>query len=309
MIRLVALAGAITISFSAILVRLADASPSTVAFFRCGYGLMALALLALAGGAGGRPRRERLGAFGAGMLMGLSLTLWNYAIGYIGAGLSTVIANTQVVFVGLAAWALYGERPSRLALGAVPAVLLGVVLASGLGRIGAYGEAPVLGAALMLLNALVYATFLLLFRRYSGRAPAPRGPLLDATAGATVLTLAAGLLTDPGFTLRPSWPTHGWLLLLGLGPQVVGWLLILRALPRLPALDTSVILLMQPVLTTVWAFLLFRELPSALQWSGVALVLAGVTLLSARGSARPDVPTMKVSANPAHTRAKADGLE
>lgn len=299
--RLLALAGAVTISFSAILVRLADASPSTVAFFRVSYGLAALALLALAGGSGGRSARDRWTAVGAGALMGLSLTIWNYAIGFIGAGLSTVIGNSQVVFVGLVAWALHGERPSRLAFGAIPVVLAGVALSSGLGRSGAYGEAPLLGAWLSVLNAGVYATFLLLFRSVSGRAPAPRGPLLDATAGAALLTLAAGLLTDPGFSLRPTWPTHGWLLLLGLGPQVVGWLLILRALPRLPALDTSVILLMQPVLTVVWAYLIFREVPSLLQWAGVALVLAGVALLSLRGSARPAPRAVRASA-PARRR-------
>ncbi len=89
---------------------------------------------------------------------------------------------------------------------------------------------------------------------------------------------------EPGFQLIPTWPAHGWLLALALGSQVVGWLLIAIALPRLAALETSVLLLLQPGLTVLWAWLLFAEHLSNLQWVGVALVLGGVAVVSMRGS-------------------------
>lgn len=287
MFRLVALAGAVAISFSAIFVRLAGVSPSTAAFFRPAYALPVLVLLWwLTRSHEGRSLRARLLAIGAGLLTGISFTVWNYAIEMIGAGLSTVLGNTQVVFVGLIAWWLYGERPSRMALFAIPVVFAGVVFTSGLGRADAYGADPILGAALSLANALVYTTFLLVFRALSRGLRLPTGPQLDATVGAVVATLLGGILTDPGFSLVPSWPAHGWLALLAVGSQVIGWLCIMAALPRLPALDTSVILLMQPVLTVVWALLIFGEFLSPLQWTGVALVLVGIAAISLGGSAR-----------------------
>ena len=43
--------------------------------------------------------------------------------------------------------------------------------------------------------------------------------------------------------LVPSWPAHGWLALLALTSQVLGWMLISVSLPRLPAALTSVLLL------------------------------------------------------------------
>jgi drug/metabolite transporter (DMT)-like permease len=110
--------------------------------------------------------------------------------------------------------------------------------------------------------------------------------LFDASLGASLATLASGLLTDPGFSLAFTWPAHGWLILLALGPQVVGWLLILTALPRLPALETSVMLLAQPMLTVVWGRLLFAERLSWVQAGGVALVLAGILALSLAASVR-----------------------
>jgi drug/metabolite transporter (DMT)-like permease len=53
-------------------------------------------------------------------------------------------------------------------------------------------------------------------------------------------------------------------------------LLIGYALPRLPAVETATIILLQPVLTMIWAVLIFSEQPSPIQWLGAALVLAGV---------------------------------
>lgn len=302
MVRLVALAGAVAISFSAIFVRLAGVSPSTAAFFRPAYALPILALLWwLTRREEGRSARARLIAIGAGFLTGVSFTLWNHAIEMIGAGLSTVLGNTQVVFVGLIAWWLYGERPSRVALIAIPVVFAGVVFTSGLGRADAYGADPVLGAVLSLANALVYTTFLIVFRALSRGLRLPTGPQFDATVGAVIATLAGGLLTDPGFSLVPTWPEHGWLVLLAVGSQVIGWLCIMAALPRLPALDTSVILLMQPVLTVVWALVIFGEYLSMVQWTGVGLVLAGIAAMSLGGSMRP-APGDVASPEPVRSR-------
>ena len=79
-----------------------------------------------------------------------------------------------------------------------------------------------------------------------------------------------------GIEFTPTWPEHGRLLTLALTSQVAGWLLIGYALPRLPAVETATIILLQPVLTMIWAVLIFSEQPSAIQWVGAAMVLAGV---------------------------------
>ena len=107
--------------------------------------------------------------------------------------------------------------------------------------------------------------------------------------------LSAGF--DPQFTLRGQPQAHLWLLALALVSQVIGWLFIATALPRLPAVETSVLLLVQPVFAIVWGVMFFAERLSSLQWLGSAIVLAGVAVLSmtcdaaparARSGARPD---------------------
>ncbi len=286
MIRLFALAGVVGISFSAVFVRLAHVSPSTAAFFRGAYALPALFVLwILVKKRDRRSWRLRLLAFVAGLFLATDLAFWHRSIAYIGAGLATVLANTQIAFVGLLAWLLHKERPKAVALVMVPLVFGGVVLISGLGRADAYGSEPLRGSLLGAVAGLSYSGFLLVFRRANRVLSHPAGPLLDATLGTTVGALL-GSVFDAQFSLVPSWPAHGWLLLLALVAQVAGWLMISIALPRLPALETSVLLLLQPACTMLWGFLIFDERLSIAQLAGAGVVLFGVLVLSLRGSVR-----------------------
>ena len=274
---LVAAAGAGCIAFSAILVRLADVSPDTAATFRCLYALPVLWILA-------RIERRRFGprdvadrrlALIAGVLFALDLILWHRSIVAVGAGLATVLGNLQVVFVGLVAWGLLGARPPMRLLWSIPVVLVGIVLISGVAEEGAYGRDPVAGTIYGVLTAVAYTGFVLLLRRANRDTRRPATPLFDATAAAFVVCAIAGFLLrdlDP----LPGPRAQGWLVLLALSSQVVGWLLISVSLPRLPAAVTSVVITLQPVGSVLLAMLLLGESPSPLQLVGVGLVLAGV---------------------------------
>src|SRR5688500_16023610 len=123
-----ALAGALVIAFSAILVTASEVAPATSAFFRCFYAIPVLWLLARGVE---RTSRERRLAHAAGLLFAVDLVSWHYSIDYIGAGLATVLGNLQAVFVGLTAWLVLGERPEARIVASVPPALIGIVLISG----------------------------------------------------------------------------------------------------------------------------------------------------------------------------------
>jgi len=63
---------------------------------------------------------------------------------------------------------------------------------------------------------------------------------------------------------------------------VLGWLLISVSLPRLPAVLTSIVLMLQPVSTVFLAAVLLSESPSPVQLAGVAIVVAGVAVATVR---------------------------
>jgi drug/metabolite transporter (DMT)-like permease len=278
--RLTALLGAVSISFSGILYRLSETSPETAAFFRCLYALPILLLAAWfeRREVGALPRRSMLLAAGAGVLFAVDLIFWHHAVDAVGAGLATVLGNLQVVIVGVGAWLLFGERPSTRALIALPLVLAGVVLISGVLTANSYGANPPLGAALGIVAAFAYAFYLMVIRQVGRRRAGE--PVAISTMSTAAVSLVVGLGIG-SIDLVPSWPAHLWLVLLGVSAQSAGYLFISLSLPRLPSVVTSIILLAQPVLAVLLAMVLIGETPSVGQFAGVVLLLGGIALATA----------------------------
>nr|AIE97014.1 hypothetical protein [uncultured marine group II/III euryarchaeote AD1000_89_E12] len=289
---LIALAGAVAISFSPVLYVFSGTNPSTGAFFRMLYALPALALLAyLVRSADTRSSRTRWMAFGAGLILAPDMLSYHSSMIFIGIGIATLIGNSQVIIVTLASWKLFGEKPNPAILLSLPVVVVGLALISGIADSEPYGEDPVKGVIFGLMAAFFYSSFLILFR-YSNRELAPSSSVqLDATAGAALGLLVLGLMPLSGYAiepldLQPIWPGHGWLIVLALLCQVAGWLAIAHALPRLPAAHVSFAVLLQPVLTLVWGYVILdQDGHSQNQVMGIFLVLAAIIAVTLYGSA------------------------
>ena len=288
---LIALAGAVAISFSPVFYVYSDTNPSTGAFFRMLYALPALALLAyLVRKSDTRSSRTRWTAFGAGLILAPDMLSYHSSMIFIGIGIATLIGNSQVIIVTLASWKLFGEKPNQAILVSLPIVIIGLALISGIADTDPYGEDPVKGVVFGTMAAFFYSSFLILFR-YSNRELAPSSSVqLDATAGAALGLLVLGLLPlssvaiEP-LELQPTWPGHGWLIVLAMLCQVAGWLAIAHALPRLPAAHTSFAVLLQPVLTLVWGYvILHQEGHSQNQVIGIFLVLGAIIAVTLYGS-------------------------
>jgi drug/metabolite transporter (DMT)-like permease len=264
-------------------------TPSTAAFYRCAYAVPVLLVLALYERRryGSRGPRSRLLAWLAGAFFAADLILWHHSIAAVGAGLATVLGNVQVVLVPIAAWLLLSERPGARVVAAVPVVLIGVVLISGVLGEGAYGDDPALGVLFGLLTAVAYTGFLLTLRASSADPRRSAGALFHATLASAIVVLPVGWLLGE-LELRTSWESFAWLVTLALTSQVLGWLLIAAALPLAPAAISSVVLTLQPVASVLLAMLLLDEDPSAFQLLGVAVVICGIVVATGR---KPPEPT------------------
>jgi drug/metabolite transporter (DMT)-like permease len=214
----------------------------------------------------------------------------------VGAGLATVLANLQVVVVAVVGWLLLGERPSARLVAALPLAIAGTVLISGALEEAPFGANPALGVAFGLAAAVSYAGYLLLIRRGNPGGRYPWSSLLDASAAAAASAALVGLVVGD-LVLAPSWPAHGWLLLVAITSQVVGYGLVNFALPHLPAAVTSLLLLIQPVVTVAAAAFLLAEAPSPIQLTGVALILGGVVLAAARPGLPPGARATTVTSS------------
>jgi drug/metabolite transporter (DMT)-like permease len=286
---LLALLGAACVSASGVLITLADTGPATAAFFRCSLALPLLTALALLERRKRGPRlpAAHAGALAAGLLFAVDLVLWNHALAEVGVGVATVLGNLQVLIVAIVAWAVFRERLQRRLLIMLPVVMGGVVLVSGM--VGGHdgGGHPLAGIGYGLGTSVAYAAFLLVLRRTSAASRHVAGPLAEATAGAALGAALLGLAFG-GMQWHIGWHSFGWLLLLALTSQTVGWLLITSSLPRLPATISSLTLLLQPAGAMLLAYVVLGQRPTLIQVAGAVVVCTGV--LAASLSTPPGVP-------------------
>jgi drug/metabolite transporter (DMT)-like permease len=284
---LVLASGAVCISFAPILVKAAGnggMGPTSIGLWRCVVG--SVVLLALASILEGR-RVVSSGVVRWGALAGLAffvdLFCWHRSIIHAGAGMATILGNTQVFATALISVLVFHERLGRRVVTAAGAAIVGVALLVGVGSDVRFDRSYVIGIAYGLLTGLLYAVFLLILKK-AGRGTA-RGAPLSLMAWTSVFaslflgaaSLAEGERIVPGSTI-----TWVWLILLGVLPQSIGWWAISDTLPRVPGAVAGLVLLLQPVLATVWGVLLFGETLTPLQVTGAAVTLGAIYFGSVR---------------------------
>ena len=282
-----ALAGALITGSGSTLMHLAGSAPATAAFYRSLFALPVLAVLAARSRVPSPPLPLRPAVL-AGAFLAVDLLLWQKSVLTLGAGASTVVQNTQVVYVAAAGWLLFGERvPARL-LRFLPVLVAGVAFIA-FGAAGPAGSTPVEGTALALVSALAYAGFLVVLRgRLSD--PAVRARALLVVTGSTAAVSAAVGAATAGLDLTPGWVPAGWLALLALTSQVLGWTVLMKAIARIGSLRAAVVLLVQPVAALGWAGAVLGERPSGWQAAGLALVLVAVAAMSVPGGGQTGRP-------------------
>lgn len=288
--RLGAALGALAISQSSPLAKLSGGSPAVVTLFRGAIALPFLALLARREGHA-PARRDRALAILAGGLFALDLQCFHISIPLLGVALATVVPNAQVFIVGLFA-ALAGERTPRRAMVAIPFALVGLLMLArvidpfGGGVIStdvvSAGSDPALGVLWGIGAAAFYGLYLVITRRISTASSAvgPFTMLRDSALGTIGVSLLIAALG--GALLPPQiWPGVGWLVLLALMSQVLGYPLINASIPHLPSVVGSVLLFVQPLMTLVAGVMIFGEIPTPGQLVGALILFCGV-LVAAR---------------------------
>jgi drug/metabolite transporter (DMT)-like permease len=275
------LVGACSIAFAPILVRLSETGPTASAFWRT-----ALAVPFLWAWAAASPRAagDRAGARSAPMLLaGLffagDLAVWHFSILFTTVANSTLLANLAPIFVTVGAWVLFGQRASRTFLAGMIIAMVGAFVL--VGPSFGTGGRQLLGDALGVVTAMFYGAYMLAVKHLrEARSTAHIMAVSTAVTAAILLPLA--LLS--GETMLPA-SLAGWATLFGLALvcQTVGQSLIAFAMAHLPASFSSVSLLLQPAMATLYAWALLGERAGPAQLAGGAVILAGIWL-ARRGS-------------------------
>lgn len=270
------LCGAFMISFSGVLVKLADVSPTSSGFYRVFFGSIILLCASV-----WRQELQKLTlaqllliSF-CGFSFALDLFFWHESIMYIGPGLATLLANFQVFFLAAAGIFFFGEKVRPRFLTSIPLAVLGILLIVGLNWNGLANDYKT-GIYFGLLTAICYTAFLLSMRKIQvDEKQSLFFPLLLVSIAATVFLGMKMIVAGDSFSI-PNVKSVLALLGLGLFSQTIGWVFIANAMPKIRASFTGLILLLQPTLAFIWDVILFNRPTDLLNWVGVILTLAAI---------------------------------
>jgi drug/metabolite transporter (DMT)-like permease len=271
------------VSVGAILVRLAQAPPLAVSFYR-----MSIASAILLPFAWGDARRSwpavggrghlLLGA--AGVALALHFATWIASLSHTSVAASVLLVNTAPLFAIVLSRVFLHEKPPLAVQVAIPIAMAGAALIA-LGE-GASSPASLLGNLLAVAGAVTLATYQVIGRGL--RAALPLNAYMLAVWGTAVVTLAA-LMAAFG-TRFGNYPVRTWLAFTALAvvPTLGGHGLANRALRSLPAPTVGLFLLGEPVIASLMAFAIFGETPGPTTLAGGAVVLAALALVLTRRS-------------------------
>jgi drug/metabolite transporter (DMT)-like permease len=280
---LAALAGAALIGLAPILVRVSELEPAATNLWRFLFALPILAVWAARAPA--PSRRDLRWLLSAGVLFGIELNLWAFALMQTTIANATLLTNMTPVFAAAFGWFVFKERLGLGALAGGAIALAGAVtlaLARAQSGVGPAGGVGWIGDALALTAAVGYAGYLLIVRSLGDRVNVGAVMLWGSLSGA-VFTFALCLFTGEAL-LPETW--RGWAILVGLGVvvQAAGQGLIAYGVGRLPIVVSTVLLWMQPVAAAALSWMIFDEALGPLALFGAGLVLAGIYIVQ-RGRA------------------------
>jgi drug/metabolite transporter (DMT)-like permease len=285
---LLALAGAITFSGKAIIVKLSyryGVDAVTVIMLRMLFALPVFVAMAW-WASRGKPAltgRDWIGVLGLGFT-GYYLASFLDFLGlqYVTASLERLILYLNPTLVMLLGWALYGRRFTRMQLAGMAVSYAGVLLVFGR-EAGMEGSNVVLGALLLVASTVSYAIYMV----YSGQLVQRLGSLRLvglATSVACVLCVVQFVLLRPVESAFAVAPQVVWLALLNATLcTAVPVLLVMMAIERIGAAATAQAGMVGPLSTIFMGVWLLGEPFTAWLAVGTALVIAGIYVFSRGG--------------------------
>ncbi len=283
----VLLLGVLSVSFAAIFIRLADAPPAVVAFYRMGLATVVLLpivywqerhLLRAV------PRAHLGWMVLGGFFLALHFMLWITSFSFTSVASSVFFVTTQPIFVAVASVYLFRERSSiHLAFGIALAGLGSLVI--GAGDFQSLGSTNLAGNLLALGGSLMAACYFLVGRHV--RQTVSLGIYIVAVYGVSALFLLLFIVIGGHSLVGYTGGTWLSMVLLAIVPTVIGHTSFNWTLRYLPAPIVSVAILGEPVGATVLAYAILREAPAWYTLLGGALILFGIYVTSQSRPAQP----------------------
>lgn len=268
--------GVLCISWSAILVKLANVDGIASAFYRMFFGTLGILPVWFFFRKPITDYKGVLIAIICGILFASDIAFWNTSIMLSKASVSTLLANLAPIWVGIGALLFHKDKPGKFFWIGTAAAILGVWIIVGPESIG---ELNLTKGNIFAIIASIFYGIYLLTTKYGRKG-------LDTFSFTSISmissTVVLGILCFFNDIEITGFAGSSWLFLiiLGLVPQVAGWLAINQSLGHIKPTTASVTLLSQSVFTAIFAIPVLGELLTLNEIGGAVLVLAGIYMVN-----------------------------
>lgn len=270
--------GIVSLSFSAMFVRWADAPGPVTAFYRLFFSVFLVLPFFLPRIKTTPSNRSRLVIFPllAGVFTACDLALWTASLSYTTASNATLLGNTSPLWVALGTWFILKQRLSAGFWRGLTFTLLGAALIMGTDFIlhPRFG----VGDVMAVFTGFFYGGYFL-FTERSRATFDPVSHIWYVGIGATVSLFIINLVIGNPLS---GFDTNTWLVFLAtaLVSQLIGYMSLAYALGHLPASVVSPTMILQPVITTILAIPLLGEIPTIWQGIGGVMALIGIYIVN-----------------------------
>jgi drug/metabolite transporter (DMT)-like permease len=274
--------GIIVIAAASILIRMAqsgDVPSLSIAAVRLGISATILSIVVVIRYPSfptDTTRKQAALAIISGTCLALHFATWIQSLEYTSVASSAALVTTNPLWVGIAAWFLFGEKLNRWRLMGMFMTIVGSLAIAFSDSQTQQGSNPLLGNALAIIGAMSGSAYFLVGRGLRNQLPLLHYVWMTYGSAAIVLLIAALVA---GYTAI-DYPPEIWLVLLGLavGPQLIGHTTINFAMRHFSALLVTIAILGEPVGSAILAFVLFDEAVAPLQLVGFVGLLIGIAI-------------------------------
>ncbi len=259
---------------AAVFIRLAEAPPITVAFYRMLAASMAIGGIVVARGGRDLVGIDRLSlkrSIIAGLLLAVHFATWITSLSYTSVANSVIIVTTQPIWAALLGMWYLKEKVHTATFLAIGLALAGVVVISG----GNPQPGGLTGDLFALAGAIMAAAYLVVGRQVRRTVSTLGYVLIAYSTAALALSVVAVVVQTPLSGL----PSHSWLWIIAaaLGPSVIGHTLYNRALKDFSAHAVATTILGgETLVATGLAALVLSEYPSSWAIVGAIPIAIGV---------------------------------
>ncbi|MBD3219295.1 MAG: EamA family transporter [candidate division Zixibacteria bacterium] len=269
----------LAVGWAAIFIRWCEGlHPLLISFYRMAWAAVIILPFSLS-----RPRkifsgiaiRDLLIMLAVGLVLALHFASWITSLFYTSVASSTVIVTTQPIYVVILTVIFTSEKVGKLSIFAILIALAGAVIV-GWGDMQ-FTREYIIGDLLALVGAICAAVYIFIGRIVRQRVE--NTAYIQIVYGSSAVFLLFMVLIFADFKMAFSFRFHIWLFLLGLVPTAFGHTLYNWALKRIRAYIVGTSILGEPLGASVYAWLIFGEIPTLTTYIGALFIFSGIAAL------------------------------